>query len=514
MSQTERIKDIASRLHRQELAPEEKHIGASMEPVYGEDSDLSALSRLITGRRDICTALCLEEGTLLISNNSGDQSYPLKMLELITNLVQNPFKENFANLEEAAQQRSLEIKDEYISRIKKIDDVGLRRQFIHASTPEDFEKIARNSKLPQNIRDIAITILQPVQDARKIAAKISSGELEPNLEEALLQKKRIFIEKEEPHAEMNILSYLSKTGKLQPGAKFDLGISKLCCVPCYATIQGLKDTKDITIITPGTHGGSYPGWTVNDVLLQEAAISVLEKIPSDRSLDQLPYKTFESSYRGNGFELAPPKFDFETKHDFDKHVALLNEKKLELESLREQIDLSDRAEEKLLQIQKIIKEKQSILITHDEIEDLQKEHHRLKEKAAGKKIGRFAHELDKFEKEQLPLLEGLKKQRNNALGMASPGQEEIMARIEQIRAEQARYRNEEAVLEKESKVDRSTRDKAHHLSGEIRSEEKILKKFRKMRGSFEAQRDTGLSYQHSARGAASSAALGTTTKMS
>ena len=275
------------RLHlaesREDLKDSSKiiHIDASIPASYDRpDSHLDALSRLMTGPRDVCTAICLDStGKLLVANNSGDHRSFQQSAKLLSSFIQSPFKDNYDALEKDAWQkvRIIRTQDKINRRISGLD-LGERAKF---ASPKGMMDILNNpNDYSKQAKILAAEILQPLIDTRRITAAIVTGKLNPEIVNALRnpRKNTSFVKGgRSVHAEMKIVDHLGKTGQLGKSNKYNIGLSKLCCCPCAATIRGVTEKYKDSFLTPGTHGGTYPGWRVPKQL-ESIALQELRKL--------------------------------------------------------------------------------------------------------------------------------------------------------------------------------------------------------------------------------------------
>lgn len=257
---------------------------ASIEPGYNRrDNDLDALSRLMTGPRDVCTALCFDGDKLLIANNSGDNQTVNSRITALQQFIQSPFKAQYENLEGVAaiQSEGIYSSDKIRTKISNLAKKAELGKFGESFNQYDLMKMLSDKNLSPQAMNIAAEILQPIIDTRRIANAITTNIIDQRIRSALLNQETNtqFIQGSRTvHAEMKILGHLQSEGKLQEGKIFDIGLSKLCCSSCAVTIDGIKAKYEVEITTPGTHGATYERWEAPNEEIGAIALKQLSGI--------------------------------------------------------------------------------------------------------------------------------------------------------------------------------------------------------------------------------------------
>ena len=308
---------------------------ASIDPYdfLGNLSDthenLILFSRLLNGPYDVCTATSLRSnGALVVANNAQDSSYQEDYLARAQSFVINPFQDNYDELESLAKQHvSKTLK---LPKIKKrILGLDISEQNFFASSENILDALNSPDSLSFNAYNLASELVQPVIDTRRFAELVMNNQLDLNISVAIQEGNTIFLtgRNQGMHAEMQIAEYLDPYNEL---LKAEIGISKVCCCPCGATLE-LLNNKEFGIPLIGTHGGTYP-WippTLNDISFKDI----------NDKLSSLKAGEFRKG-RETTFEFEPiNRPDLLNIHDFYELNAIIESKQDYLKSLRIQSDI-------------------------------------------------------------------------------------------------------------------------------------------------------------------------------
>jgi len=289
------IEDIIRKLNLKGKGgePEGNLLYASVDPRITEsgrkeqNKNLDALARLITNK-ETCLAIAYDydkERLLIASNDSFDKK-PWKdetkvtdHINALRDFIKNPFKKEYEELvkiaigqakekieektgnsskdwhklkQEGKMQKDLEVKwDTYKGEILA-GTVDVKR--IQESAKELFEAI--KGDINANVKKFFRDLLLPLEDTNIVSNALVSGGIDKEVYRALRDNKidycGVASSNSRLHAEMKIVEKARSAG-IRP--KY-IGISKLCCGPCWTSL-GILQWKDCVA---GTHGGTYPNW--------------------------------------------------------------------------------------------------------------------------------------------------------------------------------------------------------------------------------------------------------------